>query len=168
MDIRIRPGTESDAEAVATLHTASWRTAYASIMPETYLTGALSDDHKALWHSRLTGDRSEGDLFIAESGSEILGFIYLALRADGRILIDNLHVTPTLKRGGIGSRLLHHGFEWAAAEYPGRPVYLEVLQANTAAIAFYERHGGHPGEPRTAHFPQGFDLQELEITWSRS
>ncbi|MEV6097265.1 N-acetyltransferase [Nocardia sp. NPDC051981] len=168
MDIRIRPGTESDAEAVATLHTASWRTAYASIMPETYLNGGLADDHKALWHSRLTGDRSEGDLFIVESGSGVLGFIYLAPRADGRILIDNLHVSPTFKRAGIGSRLLHHGFEWAAAEYPGRPVYLEVLQANTPAIAFYERHGGHPGEPRTAHFPQGFDLQELEITWSRT
>lgn len=165
MDIRIRPGAESDAEAVATLHTASWRTAYASIMPESYLNGALADDHKALWHGRLTAERSAGDLFIAESDAEILGLIYLIPSADGRVLIDNLHVRPALERGGIGTLLLRHGFDWAAAEYPDRQVYLEVLEANTPAIAFYKRHGGRPGEPRTAHFPQGFDVQELEITW---
>ncbi|WP_433673101.1 N-acetyltransferase family protein [Nocardia sp. CA-136227] len=165
MTIRIRPGLASDADAVATLHTASWRTAYVGIMPGAYLDGALAADHKAMWLSRLTAEVAPGSLFVAESGSELLGFIYLALQPDGRVLIDNLHVGPALKRGGIGTRLLRHGFEWAAAEFPGHPVYLEVLEDNTAAIAFYERHGGRAGMPRTYRFPQGFEVQDLEITW---
>ncbi|MFD6358100.1 GNAT family N-acetyltransferase [Nocardia tengchongensis] len=167
MTILIRPGADSDADAVAALHTASWRTAYVGIMPAAYLDGALVDDHKTMWHDRLTAEVAPGSLFVAESGSELCGFIYLALQPDGRVLIDNLHVSPTLKRGGIGTLLLHHGFDWAAAEFPQHPVYLEVLEANTAAIAFYERHGGLASAPRTAHFPQGFDVQELEITWTR-
>ncbi|GAB2513264.1 GNAT family N-acetyltransferase [Nocardia heshunensis] len=165
MDIRIRPGTAADAKAVATLHTASWRTAYAGIMPTAYLNGPLGGDHQTLWLNRLTGDPTEGDLFIAESSSDLAGFIYLAPQPDGRILIDNLHVQPTLKGGGVGTLLLRHGFDWAAAEYPGRAVYLEVLRANTPAIAFYQRHGGHLGKPRIAHFPAGFDLLDLEVTW---
>ncbi|MGW4353782.1 N-acetyltransferase family protein [Nocardia sp. NPDC004582] len=165
MTVRIRPGLGSDAEAVATLHTASWRTAYAGIMPAAYLDGALAGDHRRMWHARLAGDATPGSLFIAESGSGLAGFIYLAAQSDGRILIDNLHVSPALKRGGIGTRLLRHGFEWAAAEFPGRPVYLEVLEENTAAIAFYERHGGRAGTPRTFRFPQGFEVRDLEITW---
>ncbi|BEK95663.1 GNAT family N-acetyltransferase [Nocardia seriolae] len=168
MTVRIRPGTESDVEAVATLHTASWRTAYAGIMPAEYLEGSLADDHKILWHTRFSGDVSPGSLFIAESEDEMVGFIYLAPQPDGRILIDNLHVRPNLKRGGIGGTLLRHGFDWAATEYPGRPVYLEVLQANTPAIAFYERHGGRPSRPRIARFPQGFELPELEIACSQA
>ncbi|MFE3187371.1 GNAT family N-acetyltransferase [Nocardia sp. NPDC059240] len=165
MGIRIRPGTEADAKAVATLHTASWRTAYADIMPASYLDGALADEHQALWLTRLTAGHPEGNLFVAESGGDLAGFIYLALQPDGRVLIDNLHVQPMLKRVGIGGQLLRHGFDWAATEYPGRAVYLEVLQANTPAIAFYQRHGGRPGEPRTAHFPAGFEVTDLEITW---
>ncbi|MGW4248730.1 N-acetyltransferase family protein [Nocardia sp. NPDC004722] len=165
MTIRIRPGTEADAKAVATLHTASWRTAYAAIMPASYLDGSLADDHRTLWLTRLTGGDAEGSLFLAESDGELAGFIYLALQPDGRVLIDNLHVDPARKRGGIGGLLLRHGFDWAATEYPGHPVYLEVLQANTPAIAFYRRHGGHVGEPRTAYFPAGFEVTDLEVTW---
>ncbi|MEC3917751.1 GNAT family N-acetyltransferase [Nocardia sp. CDC160] len=165
MDIRIRPGTDADAKAVAALHTASWRTAYAGIMPEDYLHGPLEHDHQVVWLTRLTVGLAEGNLFVAESAGDVVGFIYLTPTPDGRILIDNLHVDPTLKRGGIGSRLLHYGFDWAATEYPGRSVYLEVLQANKPAIAFYERHGGRPSAPRIAHFTQGFELPELEITW---
>ncbi|GAB0104599.1 GNAT family N-acetyltransferase [Nocardia sp. JMUB6875] len=165
MEIRIRPGTDSDAKAVAALHTASWRTAYAEIMPESFLNGPLEHDHQVLWLTRLTVGQAEGDLFVAESDQDLVGFIYLSLQPDGRVLIDNLHVDPTLKRGGIGGKLLRHGFDWAASKYPGRPVYLEVLEANTPAIAFYERHGGRAGIPRLAHFSAGFDVMDLEITW---
>ncbi|MVU78446.1 GNAT family N-acetyltransferase [Nocardia sp. ET3-3] len=165
--MQIRPGTESDAEAVAMLHTASWRTAYAHIMPGWYLNGSLADDHRNLWRTRLAAEVPAGSLFIAESDGEMRGFVYLAAQPDGRVLIDNLHVQPDHKGGGIGGQLLHFGFEWAGAEYPGHSVYLEVLQDNTAAIGFYKRHGGQPGEARIAHFSAGFDVYDLEITWSQ-
>ncbi|MCM6772300.1 GNAT family N-acetyltransferase [Nocardia sp. CDC159] len=162
----IRPGTHRDAESVAALHTRSWRTAYVGIMPDEYLNGPLLEDRLALWRDRLAGDRSDGQLFVLDGAAELLGFVYLLPRFDGRILLDNLHVRPDVKRGGIGGRLLRHGLAWAATTHPGRPVYLEVLRANTPAITFYERHGGRRTGERVAHFPQGFALPELEYTWA--
>ncbi|WP_069164860.1 GNAT family N-acetyltransferase [Nocardia altamirensis] len=162
----IRTGTRQDVESVAALHTESWRTAYAGIMPDDYLNGSLFEERYELWQSRLAADAPEGQLFTADEAGEMLGFVYLVPRSDDRVLVDNLHVRPHLKRSGIGSRLLHHALRWSAHEHPGSSVYLEVLQANTSAIAFYERHGARRTAERVAHFEQGFDLPELEYTWT--
>ncbi|MEV6067615.1 N-acetyltransferase [Nocardia sp. NPDC052001] len=161
----ITRGTLADAEAVATLHTESWRTAYADIMPADYLNGPLYEERLALWQHRLTTPTPGAALFVATDAATLTGFVYLAPQSDGRILLDNLHVRPTLKRSGTGTRLLIHAQAWASTEHPGRTLYLEVLEANTPAIAFYERHGGKRTDRRPAHFPQGFTLTELEYTW---
>ncbi|MFC9997417.1 GNAT family N-acetyltransferase [Nocardia sp. NPDC127526] len=163
--VRFRDGAAGDAEAIAALHTASWRTAYAGIMPQDYLEGPLLEERRALWRGRLAGGGASGHLIIAESGADLAGFAYLMPRADGRILIDNLHVHPGRKRSGLGGRLLRRAFEWAAAAHPGSVVYLEVLADNAPAIAFYERHGGRRTDRRTAVFPQGFALDEYEYSW---
>ncbi|WP_280405938.1 GNAT family N-acetyltransferase [Nocardia brasiliensis] len=163
--MRIRPGGGPDAESVAALHTHSWQTAYAGIMPDAYLHGSLLEDRLALWRNRLGGAPSDGTLFIADDANGLLGFAYLVPRPDGCLLIDNLHVQPRLKRSGIGGRLLRHVLAWAATAHPGTTVYLEVLKDNTPAIAFYERNGATRTDERTAHFEQGFELPELEYTW---
>ncbi|WP_040776746.1 GNAT family N-acetyltransferase [Nocardia pneumoniae] len=163
--MRIRNGAPDDAESIAQLHTASWRSAYAGMMPEKFLTGPLLEDRLTVWRERLADDPTAAGLFVAEEDDELVGFVYLTPTTDGRVLLDNLHAAPGRTRAGIGTRLLHHALEWAAAQYPGRFVYLEVLQANTAAIAFYERYGGRRTDARTAHFEQGFDLPEFEYSW---
>ncbi|WP_405613999.1 GNAT family N-acetyltransferase [Streptomyces sp. NBC_01508] len=94
------------------------------------------------------------------------GFAYLVPQADGRILLDNLHVRPGIIGTGIGWRLLCGAFAWAAAEHPGRPVHLEVLKDNVRASDFYSRQGGRPTAERTERFPAGFELAEIEYTWT--
>lgn len=164
--MQIRSGAPDDAERVAELHTASWRSAYAGMMPEEFLSGPLLADRLTVWRKRLSDDPTATGLFVAEEDGELVGFVYLTPTTDGRVLLDNLHAAPGRTRAGIGTRLLRHALEWAAVKYPGRIVYLEVLQANTAAIAFYERYGGHRTDARTAHFEQGFDLPEFEYSWT--
>ncbi|MEU6710076.1 GNAT family N-acetyltransferase [Nonomuraea sp. NPDC046802] len=66
---------------------------------------------------------------------------------------------------GIGTQLLRRGLAWAVDEHPGREVYLEVLSANTRAIAFYERHGARCTDERTCRFQQGFELPGFEYAW---
>ncbi|AQZ71277.1 hypothetical protein BKM31_51595 [[Actinomadura] parvosata subsp. kistnae] len=61
---------------------------------------------------------------------------------------------------------MRRGLAWAADEHPGKEVYLEVLRANTRAIAFYERHGARRTDERMCRFPQGFELAELEYAWT--
>lgn len=164
--MRIRPGAASDVEAVARLHTDSWRTAYAGIMSDEYLNGPLYEERLALWHANLATPSPGAALFLAEDDTALLGFVYLAPQPDGRVLLDNLHVRPTDKRRGTGTHLLRHAMHWTRTEHPGHPMFLEVLEANTPAISFYERHGGTCTHKRLVDWPQGFSLPEREYAWS--
>ncbi|MER6145729.1 GNAT family N-acetyltransferase [Streptomyces sparsogenes] len=163
--MEIRTGRRSDAAQVAALHAESWRTAYAGIMPTGFLSGPLVEDRLELWLGRLDEPQPGAALFVAEDAGEMAGFAYLMPRPDGRLLLDNLHARPGRTGTGIGGRLLRHAFTWAAEEHPGKAVYLEVLRANTPAIAFYERHGALRTDERVCRFEQGFELPELEYTW---
>ncbi|MEU7899269.1 GNAT family N-acetyltransferase [Nonomuraea sp. NPDC049152] len=156
----IRQGTAADAEAIAALHTRSWRTAYAGIIPDDYLNGSLADEQAALWRHRLTGG-DPGHLLIADNGDGMAGFAYLTPKGD-RILLDNLHVDPGLKRSGVGGVLLRHALDRAGTQ----ELYLEVLKRNTTAIAFYERHGGTKAREFVERFPEGFEVDVLEYYWS--
>ncbi|WP_433418484.1 N-acetyltransferase family protein [Microtetraspora malaysiensis] len=167
--MQIRSGTEDDAERIAELHTRSWLTAYAGIMPASYLNGSLLDERREMWSARLATVASEPDharcLLVAVDGDALLGFAYLAVGADGRILLDNLHVQPERKQSGIGRQLVYRTFGWASEQHPGKTVYLEVLRDNVAAITFYRRLGGHPTKEFMERFPAGFELPVVEYTW---
>ncbi|MFJ2032066.1 GNAT family N-acetyltransferase [Streptosporangium sp. NPDC087985] len=166
----IRFGTRDDAERIAVLHTNSWLTAYAGIMPTSYLNGPLLDERRTMWNTRLTTVAPEQDhtscLLVAVEDTALLGFVYLTLQADGRILLDNLHVQPGRKRSGIGRQLMHHAFTWATTRHPGKAVYLEVLHDNASAIAFYRRLNGHPTKEFIERFPAGFELPVVECAWN--
>ncbi|MEU6179357.1 GNAT family N-acetyltransferase [Streptomyces coeruleorubidus] len=164
--MEIRTGGRGDVEQIAALHTESWRTAYAGVMPSGFLDGPLYEDRLALWHGRLLQPQPAAGLFVAVGGGGMDGFAYLVPRPDGHLLLDNLHIRPGRTGSGIGGRLLRHVLAWAATEHPGRDVRLEVLRANTRAIAFYERHGALRTDERICLFEQGFELPELEYTWA--
>ncbi|MEU7835879.1 MULTISPECIES: GNAT family N-acetyltransferase [unclassified Nonomuraea] len=167
--MQIRSGTQDDAEQIAELHTRSWLTAYAGIMPASYLNGPLLDERKAMWSIRLATLASEPDrarcLLVAVDGNVLLGFAYLDAGTDGRLLLDNLHVQPERKQSGIGRQLVYHAFGWASEQHPDKTVYLEVLRDNVAAITFYRRLGGHPTNEFMERFPTGFELPVVEYTW---
>ncbi|MCX5395217.1 GNAT family N-acetyltransferase [Streptomyces sp. NBC_00094] len=163
--MEIRTGRRSDATEVAALHAESWRTAYAGIMPSSFLTGPLLENRLELWRGRLDEPHPGAALFVMEGAPEIEGFAYVIPQSDGRLLLDNLHARPGRTGSGFGGRLLSHALAWAADEHPGSAVYLEVLRANTRAIAFYERHGALRTDERVCRFEQGFELPELEYTW---
>ncbi|MEV5557992.1 GNAT family N-acetyltransferase [Nonomuraea wenchangensis] len=167
--MHIRSGTKDDAEHIAELHTRSWLTAYAEIMPASYLGGPLLDERKAMWSTRLATVPAEQDhsrcLLVAVDDNMLLGFAYLAVATDGRLLLDNLHVQPERKQSGIGRQLVHHAFGWASEQHPDKTVYLEVLRDNVAAITFYRRLGGQPAKEFVERFPAGFELPVVEYTW---
>ncbi|MET9217061.1 MULTISPECIES: GNAT family N-acetyltransferase [unclassified Nocardia] len=161
----IRPGGVADATAVAALHAASWRVAYAGILPAAYLAGPMPADLAARWRSILVDARTPGFL-VAEGDGELLGFVYLRPMPDGRVLLDNLHARPGRLGRGIGTGLIESGLAWSLREYPDRPVYLEVLRENSAAIAFYEHRGWRRTDARIGHFDAGFAVPEYEYTWT--
>jgi ribosomal protein S18 acetylase RimI-like enzyme len=164
--MQIRTGVFDDLVPVVALHVDSWRSAYAGIMPGSFLNGPLAEDRLTLWRERLASPVPGSELLVAHDGDGgLLGFAYLLPAPGGRILLDNLHVRPGSTGSGVGTRLLRRGLAWAADEHPGREVYLEVLSANTRAVAFYERHGARRTDERVCRFPQGFELPEFEYAW---
>ncbi|MGY1496400.1 N-acetyltransferase family protein [Streptomyces sp. QTS52] len=163
--MRIRNGTSADAESIAALHTASWRSAYTALMPAAYLDGPLAAEHRAKWRARTAALSDDRCLLLAEQDGELRGFIHLDTAADGRVQVDNLHARPGHVGTGVGRTLLHHGFAWAARRYPGRDVCLEVLRGNARAISFYERAGGLRTAERPLRMAAGFTLAEIEYTW---
>ncbi|WP_051731849.1 GNAT family N-acetyltransferase [Kitasatospora phosalacinea] len=160
----LREGTAADAAAVARLHAASRRAAYAGLVPARVLD-AEGAEQEPLWALRLDADYgTPADtpvLLLAEQAGEgVVGFAYL-VPDGGEVRLEQLHVRPDRTGGGIGARLLRAALD----RFPDVPVRLDVLAANRRAIAFYERHGARRLGRGTAHFPDGTRLPEYVYGW---
>ncbi|WP_406447650.1 GNAT family N-acetyltransferase [Streptomyces sp. NBC_00876] len=104
----------------------------AAAMP--YLPRVHSDEDTLAWitHVVLPGtDVRVAELHQDGGAVELAGFISL----DGGEL-EQLYLSPDMRRRGIGTLLLAH-----AKESSPEGLSLYAFQRNTAARAFYERHG---------------------------
>nr|WP_254552426.1 GNAT family N-acetyltransferase [Kitasatospora sp. MMS16-BH015] len=162
MQHAVRPGGPADADRVAELHIAALRV-MAGGPPE---AGGALDQWRELWPLRLTVDYGAPELtpvlLLAERpDGELTGFAYLTPEGDGRVLLDSLFVRPGRTGGGIGARLLRA----ARAEAGPAALHLDVLAANTRAVAFYEREGGVRTAERPRVLPDGTTVAEYEYVW---
>lgn len=151
MDYIVREATGRDVDAIAALHTESWRSAYRGLVPDAFLDGPLGDERLQAWRERFASAHPDRRLvMVAESGSTLIGFSCVLADADPAHgpLLDNLHVKPAFRGRGIGARLLRESRAWANAIAPGQPMHLWVMEGNTAARRFYRAQGGVEGERR--------------------
>ena len=102
-------------------------------------------------------------VLIAERDDVAVGFVCLIAGADPRWggLVDNLHVAPDLKGGGIGSLLLRA----AAARIAADGLHLFCYTANHPARGFYDRMGGQVVEALEKPGPDGRPAPELRYFW---
>jgi GNAT superfamily N-acetyltransferase len=169
---RLRVAGSDDAEIVAVLHADSWRRFYRGAYADSFLDGDVVADRRAVWSARLADPRGSRTL-IAEDDTGPVGFAHVIFDADERwgSLVDNLHVTHSRRRGGIGTTLLTRTAA-AAAEYATNPsMYLWVLEQNTAAQRFYGALGGSHVETADVPAPGGVpgrlngSPRGLRISW---
>ena len=133
----IRAARAADAEALAPLHVQVWDEAYTGLMPQQVI-----DDRKAKpmgerierWRGRIAWP--EGATWVAEDDGELVGFASTGPGRDdsGLLEVMALYVRSSHYDTGLGHRLL-------GTAIGDRPAYLWVLDGNTRAIRFYERHG---------------------------
>jgi ribosomal protein S18 acetylase RimI-like enzyme len=154
--LSFRPAGPDDAEAVALLHADSWRRHYRGAYADSFLDGDIVGDRLAVWSARLATAGSSATV-LAEDGAGLVGFVHVAFDADERwgSLVDNLHVVHDRRRAGIGRALMTRAFGAVAERGPGKPVYLWVLEQNTAAQGFYQALGGRCVEKTTVDPPGG-------------
>jgi ribosomal protein S18 acetylase RimI-like enzyme len=153
----IRDATTGDCRAVAEVHVASWRGAYAHLLPSAFLAGLSVDKREASWQSVLAEGHSQ--LLVAEAKGEIVGFSSFGASRDadapaGRGELWALYVHPGAWCTGTGRAL------WQATR--GRlqardftSASLWVLEGNQRGIAFYAKSGFAPDAGSAKAFELG-------------
>jgi len=163
-----RSAGPADSERIAELHTASWRDAYAGILPDTYLCGPVSAERAALWRERLSGGETDRQYVrLAEDGQTLAAFVCVLLDEEPGwgACIDNLHTAAAFRGRGIGRRLMRMAAEWVLEAEPGWPIHLWVFAANSGARRFYDALKGKIVEARSKGGPWGVEIFSQRYFW---
>jgi ribosomal protein S18 acetylase RimI-like enzyme len=165
--IEYRPGGPADADAIALLHTRSWREHYRGSFSDAFLDRELPEERIRVWRDRLAERPRNQFVLLAVDGAELVGFVcvYGAHDPAWGSLIDNLHVSGDAKRSGIGASLMRRAGAWLARSHPDLGIYLWVLEANAPARRFYERLGACDGGVSVMETHGGAVVRSCRYTW---
>jgi ribosomal protein S18 acetylase RimI-like enzyme len=143
----IRRATLADVPAVANVHVASSREAYAGLLPEARLSQHTVESRAALW-TKVLGTAGSTSVHVAEAGPDIVGFGAVgrqrtASLAEGGYAAEVLclYVLRQHHRQGLG-RALMAAMAGEVADRHLEGVSLWVLRDNPSGRGFYERLGG--------------------------
>lgn len=134
----IRPAEPDDGPAIAALE------------KEAFGSDAWSD---ALVAEGLTGAIPGALYLVAEEDGVVTGYAAASLFADVAEL-QRIAVAATHRRTGVASALLQRVIVEARPRYSER-LLLEVRDNNTAALAFYARHGFTELDRRPRYYTDG-------------
>jgi L-amino acid N-acyltransferase YncA len=139
--IEVRPARAGEAQAIAHLHVASRRAAYAGIFTETHTAAQILASRRAQWERAIP----LGNVWVAERAGELLGVAQAGASRDADVPTATaelylLYVALGAWRSGVGSALLAHLDEPLLAA-GHRDLTVWVLAENAIGCAFYSRRG---------------------------
>ncbi len=141
---------------MAALHADSWRRFYRGAYSDDFLDGDVLADRQLVWSARLSQPSLARRTIVATTSDErLVGFVHVVLDDDATwgSLVDNIHVGRLYQRTGIGSQLIAIAAGIVADSATSSGLYLWVLEQNTGAQAFYQRHGATSAEKTTVQPP---------------
>ena len=164
--MEIREATQADAEAIGRMHWASWREAYADLLPEGFFTPEGETRRVEQWRRILAGPASpDVVLRVADRDGAIVG-----LASAGPARPNDTAGAPVRDRELWSIYLLaaEHGTGLAdrllTSVLPDDvPAELWVFEANPRAIAFYARHGFRPDGARHVFGPELNGRSEIRL-----
>jgi ribosomal protein S18 acetylase RimI-like enzyme len=165
--IEYRPAGRFDADAIAFLHTRSWRENYRGAFSDAFLDGELPEERVRVWRARLDHPAENQFVQLAVDAADLVGFVcaYGAHDPEWGSLVDNLHVAGTAQRNGIGTSLMRQAGAWLEARHPGLGVYLFVLEVNSSARRFYARLGARNAGVSTMETHGGAVVRSCRYVW---
>lgn len=167
-NFKVRVATQADAQQIADLHVASWRTTYRGMLTDAYLDGeAMLQERSVSWSNRLKHPQPRQLVLIAEIDDRPVGFACAIGGADPQLgtLLDNLHVRQEFQGRGLGAKLMSEVAKWCLAESPGEGIFLWVIEANLPARQFYEKRGATYVDGDLWNAPDGGSIPSICYAW---
>lgn len=147
-ETRIRSAVADDAQAIARIQIAAWRTAYRQILPPRFLDALDLEQRADRWRGRLAeAAQPDAPTFVAvDTADAVLGFAHTGPSRDEDFPSERvaelytLYVDPAAWRRGIGSALSEAVLEfWRPSRIEALTLW--VFEMNAQARAFYEARG---------------------------
>lgn len=134
---RIRPARIDDAAALLEVHRQSWLTTYDGIVPTKDIQAIFAQPGKLERRQQLIAKcQDTGGYWVAEEGEALLGFC--VAQKTPRPEVKALYLVKEVQGRGIGRALMETALAWLGES---QPIYVSVAEANTNAVAFYQRLG---------------------------
>lgn len=157
-----RDATAEDAGLISHIHATCWRKAYRGLIADDYLDWLPG----SYWVPSVQAWLSSGQLYgllILEDGKPVGSCLYGRGRDEayadwGEIV--SLYMLPEASRRGLGGQLLREVLRLLREDGHER-VYLWAIEGNTAADAFYRKHGFLPTDERVPYQIGGQDVVDV-------
>jgi GNAT superfamily N-acetyltransferase len=165
----IRRAAAGDAAAIAAVHVACWREAYAGVLQPAFLAALDVSERTHRWRGILGGAMDAGT-FVALDAGRIVGFASGCPQRTAALAeagyageIATIYVLQQAQRRGLGRSLMARLAEgMLAAGLDGAALW--VFEANLPARRFYEALGGQPCGRQTTDIA-GQAVREVAYGW---
>lgn len=148
-ELTVRRADAKDAGAITNVHIASWRGAYAGVIPDDVLAALDQTAREAAWLQVLTAD--EASTWVAVANQRLIGFASVGPARDedadsGDLELYSMYLDPESWGRGVARSLMR---TIDAEVTDSVPLLLWVLADNKRARHFYQRFGfTHDGVER--------------------
>jgi ribosomal protein S18 acetylase RimI-like enzyme len=140
--VTIRPARSDDAEGISTVHSASWRSTYPGVVPQSYLDDMHPEKTVERWRDAAAGKHPGAHLLVAEEGGKIIGFeTYGPAREPAFGYAGELYAAyflPEAMGKGLGTEMMKTVVRDLAAQGLNDMI-VWVMEANERGRRFYEK-----------------------------
>lgn len=164
--IEIRRARQGDAEAIAQVHDAAWRTAYRGLIPGIELERMVHKRGPRWWHAAI---RRGSRISVLQVGEDVAGYVNFggnrakSLPYGGEIY--EIYLSPVYQGLGFGQRLFSAARrDLSLARLNGLVVW--ALAENETAVGFYKALGGQPVASSSERFGAK-SLDKVAFAWQR-
>jgi len=138
----IRRADPGDAEAIVAVARATWKVAYAGIIPEDVQELAMASWYALDRIAQQAADPAHAFFVATDDVGGIIGFTFVSRRREpGYGDLKRFYVLPGHQGKGLGRQMLTAALEALRANGPVVRLFVEVEKGNVAGVRTYEALG---------------------------
>ncbi|MBB5790716.1 GNAT family N-acetyltransferase [Jiangella mangrovi] len=155
-EVTVRAASAADADAIAAVHVAGWRRAFAGVVDAGFLAELDVARRAAGWRRMLSEPAPRSTVLVAVRSGEVAGFCAAGASRDSDSVgssigsvgeVYAIYADPSQLGTGVGRALMTTALEFLRAEGFTRAT-LWTLEGNALGRAFYDRSGWVPDGAR--------------------